>query len=404
MKLPQLNGNHRYITVRDCERFMIPNDSLRDLQQINILRFGNISELIFNEFSLSSSRNRPSIQIEIINCSLPSLPGHFFKGVLDEFVIRDSNITRIHMFALTGIFGEITNFKIHNSKIGQVDTQAFRKLTIDTLDIFNTTFLRNTVSKTFYDCHIRNVAILSSHFTMLMSSAFDIKEVDRMKILDSTFGLIESEAFLMDIADRVNFENNTVEMMHRNAFKGDYYCLQFSYIHIEVNLFPNHTGITMNENVPKTRTGNVYFGFHNNHINFIHPIDDMSFGRSIQLQLSKLYFRDAQNCDSVNRIYESKFFNDNAHAIYVRLEDDDENFNSISYLNERCKDDSKWFLYLLIATAVIVFLVIMIPAIFCYMRYRRGKQLNLIMPEPRTYRQTQIVMQIENTGLIKTDF
>lgn len=230
MKLPQLNGNHRSITVHDCEHFMVPADSLRDLAQMNILRFGNISKLIISEFSFNSSRSRPSIRIEISNCSLPALPAHFFKGVLDEFVIKDSNITRIHMFALTGIFGEITAFKIQNSAIGQVDTQAFRKLSIDTLEILNTSFLRNTVSKTFYDCHIRNIVILNSHFTMLMSSAFDVKEVERMRIMDSTFGFIESEAFIMDIADRASFENNTVEMMHRNAFKGNLNALILAYL------------------------------------------------------------------------------------------------------------------------------------------------------------------------------
>lgn len=132
----------------------------------------------------------------------------------------------------------------------------------------------------------------------------------------------------------------------------------------------------------------------------------MSFGSDINLQMSKLYFRDPQNCEGVNQIYDTKFFNDNAHAIYLRLENEDENFNSISYLSERCRNDSKWFMYLLIAIAVVVFLTIMIPAICCYLRTkkRKEKQLDLVMPEPRTYRQTQIVMQIENTGLIKTDF
>jgi len=230
MKLPQLNGNHRYITVRDCEHFMVPADSLRELTQLNILQFGNISKLIINEFSFNSSRNRPSIRIEISNCSLPALPAHFFKGILDDISIKDSNITRIHMFALTGIFGEITSFKIHNTAIGQVDTQAFRKLSIGTLEILNTSFIRNTVSKTFYDCHIRNIVILNSHFTMLMSSAFDVKEVERMRIMDSYFGFIESEAFMMDISDRATFENNTVEMMHRNAFKGNLYALIPAYL------------------------------------------------------------------------------------------------------------------------------------------------------------------------------
>jgi hypothetical protein len=165
-------------------------------------------------------------------------------------------------------------------------------------------------------------------------------------------------------------------------------------------------GILKNDNVRSIRTGNVYFEFHNNHINSIQPIDDMSFGPNVQLQLSKLYVRDPQNCEGVNQIYDTKFFNDNAHAVYLRLENEADNFNSISYLSERCQNNSKWFMYLLIAIAVIVFLAIMVPAICCYLRNKRRKekQLDIVMPEPRTYRQTQIVMQIENTGLIKTDF
>lgn len=132
----------------------------------------------------------------------------------------------------------------------------------------------------------------------------------------------------------------------------------------------------------------------------------MSFGSDMNLQMSKLYLRDPQNCDGVTHMYDTKFFSDNSHAVFLRLENEDENFNSISYLSERCRNDSKWFMYLLIAIAVVVFCAIMIPAICCYLRTkkRREKQLDLVMPEPRTYRQTQIVMQIENTGLIRTDF
>lgn len=199
---------------------MVPHDVLKDLAQLNVLRFGNITELSFEEYSLNSTRNRPSIRVEFANCSVTSIPAHFFKGVLDEFVIRDSTVSKIEMFALTGIFGEITNFKILNSTIGQVDTQAFRKLTIQNLEIIKTTFLRNLVSKTFYDCHVNSVAIEESRFTMLMSSTFDFKQVERIKIENNFFGMIESEAFMMDVSDRAFFNNNTVEMLHRNSFKG----------------------------------------------------------------------------------------------------------------------------------------------------------------------------------------
>ena len=132
----------------------------------------------------------------------------------------------------------------------------------------------------------------------------------------------------------------------------------------------------------------------------------MSFGSDMNLQMSKLYFQDPQNCEGVNRIYETKFFNDHAHSVYLRMENEDENFNSISYLSERCQNDSRWLMYLLIGLAVAAILVILFFVIFCCIRIkrRREKPFDIIMPEPRTYRQTQIIMQIENTGLIKTDF
>lgn len=221
MNFPMLNGNHRFIEVRNCHRLTVPQDVLKDLPNLNILRFGNISELILNEFSINSPRHRPSIRIDFTNCTITNLPAHFFKGELDEFIVRDSTVLNIEMNALTGIFGEITSFKVVNSTIGQVDTLAFRKLIIQNLDIVNSTFLRNLQSKTFYDCHVKNVAIEGSKFTQVMSSTFVFREVERVKIEGNFFGFIESEAFMMDVADRAFFNNNTVEMLHRNSFKGE---------------------------------------------------------------------------------------------------------------------------------------------------------------------------------------
>lgn len=158
----------------------------------------------------------------------------------------------------------------------------------------------------------------------------------------------------------------------------------------------------MNSKTPGTRTQEVYFEFNNNHINFIHPEQDISFCPDMKLQVSKLYLRDARNCESLGKLYENKFFNDNSNSIFMRIEQNDDDFESISYLNDRCRTDSNWFLILMIIVAVVVFLAILIPALFCYLR--KKKHLDIVMPEPRTYRQTQIVMQIEHVGLMKTDF
>lgn len=158
----------------------------------------------------------------------------------------------------------------------------------------------------------------------------------------------------------------------------------------------------MNNNVPRTRTADVYFEFNDNRIDFINPEGDVAFCPDMKILVNKLYLRDPRSCETVGRFYDKKFFSDNSNTIFMRTEEKDQEFNTISYLNDRCRTDSNWFMIFLIVLAVIVFLSILIPAIFCYLR--RGKKLDIVMPEPRTYRQTQIVMQVETHGLIKTDF
>jgi hypothetical protein len=118
--------------------------------------------------------------------------------------------------------------------------------------------------------------------------------------------------------------------------------------------------------------------------------------------MSKFFLRDPRQCDNIGRLYEQKFFNDHSNVIFMRMEEQDPSFESISFLNDRCRSDSNLFWILLIILGVVVLLLFLIPFVFCYLRKKR--KLDIVMPEPRTYRQTQIVMQIETHGLMKTDF
>lgn len=156
----------------------------------------------------------------------------------------------------------------------------------------------------------------------------------------------------------------------------------------------------MHTKTPATRTQDVYFEFNSNHIDFLNPEQDVLFCPDMKLQLSKLYLRDPRNCESLSRIYESKFFNDNSNSIFMRLEED---FDTIAYLNDYCRAESHWLLFLMIGLVSLLLLIIISIAIFCYCR-RKNKPFDIVMPEPRTYRQTQIVMQVETCGLMKTDF
>lgn len=231
MRLPTLHGNIRQIHVKNCDHFLVPPDSLNDLAELNGLKFEYISELDFSEYSFNATRRHPSIRLEIYNSTVPNLPSHLIKGNLEELIIRDSNITKIHVFALTGFFSEVAAIKIINTTIGEIEAQAFKKLTVLNLEIIDTTFQLTSVSRTFYDCHIQNIVIENSHFTMLNPSTIDAKQVKRLRIFNSTFGVIEGEAFVMDVSDRAIFSNNSISMLHHDAFRGEQYIFD-NYIYI----------------------------------------------------------------------------------------------------------------------------------------------------------------------------
>lgn len=157
----------------------------------------------------------------------------------------------------------------------------------------------------------------------------------------------------------------------------------------------------MHPKTPTTRTRDVYFEFVDNSIDFLHPNEDLLFSPDLRLEVRNIYIRDPRSCEALSRIYERKFFNENANSIYMRT---DEKFEKLSYLNDHCRLDSNWLWILLISLAVVVvILLILIPVICCYLRNKRKHKI-MILPEPRTYKQTQIVMQVETHGLIKTDF
>lgn len=69
-----------------------------------------------------------------------------------------------------------------------------------------------------------------------------------------------------------------------------------------------------------------------------------------------------------------------------------------------CKEKS-YTVYIVVGIIVLVIIAITIAVIVVMRiaRKRRKRMLDVVLPESRTYKETQIVYQIENAGLLKTD-
>lgn len=118
------------------------------------------------------------------------------------------------------------------------------------------------------------------------------------------------------------------------------------------------------------------------------------------------------HCDDLDALDDNSFFNLHRESTLFRMFDKllggaetEEEFMSLSHIrNHLCVTKSFFWYYILFGGLLILILLLIILVVLCvWYRRRKQQQLSLIMPDGRTYRETTIVMQIENHNLLKTD-
>lgn len=75
-----------------------------------------------------------------------------------------------------------------------------------------------------------------------------------------------------------------------------------------------------------------------------------------------------------------------------------------SLITDECRERS--YMAFIISGSVLLGLLLLLLILLLWWRVvqkRRRRKLDVVQPEPRTYKETQIVYQIENAGLLKTD-
>lgn len=137
------------------------------------------------------------------------------------------------------------------------------------------------------------------------------------------------------------------------------------------------------------------------------------FAPEFNVKLTKLYFIEPLLCANLKYLKTNDFLLNHADNIFFTTFDRkhsqneiDDTYRTFSYiLNSQCINES-YVMYAIIGSvsAVLILIAVAIVLFILYWRKRKAEQqLNVIQPEGRTYRETQIVMQIENAGLLKTD-
>lgn len=132
----------------------------------------------------------------------------------------------------------------------------------------------------------------------------------------------------------------------------------------------------------------------------------LSFASPFDIKIVNLHFIHPISCEQVDAIKGQPFFEQHAAAIFFHLNDAAEAAKSFSVITQSICVPRSYLAYIVagVGALVLVLCVAVVVLVVLFVRKRRAaRALNVVQPDGRTYRETQIVMQIENAGLLKTD-
>lgn len=154
------------------------------------------------------------------------------------------------------------------------------------------------------------------------------------------------------------------------------------------------------------------FRLHDNALATMDAIAPLILSDQFATSVDGLKYLNVLLCDDLNRLLEDAFFSAHKDSIVFRMSEallldgaGDREFNTLGYIaNHYCVNRSWFWYYVLIGGLLLLILLLIILVVLClWYRRRKAQQMSLIVPDGRTYRETTIVMQVENHNLLKTD-
>lgn len=385
MTLPRLDGYVYQIEISNCKHMYVRPHALEHIQGLRTVIFKKVENLILTPNALSFpiyTSNTPLI-VEFKEVKIEIIESHAINGNIGEITFIGCTIESIRPFAFTTLKDHSMLFKMDGVKINNIEPQALKKFTIDQLELVNCEFLSEVPSKVFYELEVLTfLRIQNVTFQKIHTRAFSFNGVKKLSVIDNKFDRTESEWITAQMRDRVLIKDNNFGYTSHIAFKAIEVSKDVAYLE------------------------RVELQFNNNTVRFYNDPQALVFNDKIQLQVTHLQYENQFPCKELldKKQPKSPFFRSYSENIYFHTKTNNQSLTLSKIIDVDCKEKS-YLLYIILGIIVLILIVIIITAIVVtkILKDRRKRMLDVVLPEVRTYKETQIVYQIENAGLLKTD-
>ncbi|XP_017050694.1 uncharacterized protein LOC108094587 [Drosophila ficusphila] len=411
MVLPLLQGSVYLVEIRNCRDLVVEANRLADTMGLRKVTFHQVGQLVLKEHALSVPRyaSNKALIVEFEQTNLQLIESHAINANIEEISFVGGRIDLMKPFGFTTTKDSAILFKLDGVTIQRIESQAFKKFAVEQMIIANCQFLGNVPTRAFYEVEVTNeLSLRSNHFQEVHSHAFSFKLVSKLSLSDNHFLSVDGEWLEAQIRDAVSIRGNDFGSTSEIAFRS--LTVHRSYQlsdHLELRFHNNSLRSSRPGSDPRTEGPGVT------------PVapQPLRFDDSFALSIRDLRYDNSWNCDQLDRNVEpplprSEFFRLHSDQLMFHPPDFVGNSGGAiqpyvplrSLITDQCREHS--YMAYIISGSVLLGLLLLLLILLLWWRVvqrRRRRKLDVVQPEPRTYKETQIVYQIENAGLLKTD-
>lgn len=399
------------MSISNCHSVRFNSNSIsrmRNLRYIEIrdstLHFGE-SSFLWEGYVLNNDDNNydnnqqdwwdyspavPTLKVIIDRCNVKDVGSFAFQGKISEISVTNSVIENVQAFAWSRIRFN-NNFQIINSRILNISPQSLKKFPTTQLTLDSVQF--DTIpSRAFSEVIVRDHLLINNiTANRIRSSAFTISGPKKTDILNNKIDIVEGGAFRLYTRGGVTVKNNEFKQVHEYAFKE---------ISVELNQV----------------TGRQFVEFTNNTITEFHK-DSLSVNAtSFDAKYSDITLKMNCDCADINRLFSR---NDLLPYFSCSYNSDSDSRTLSEFKKYKCTVlASHSNLFIILGVTGIVLVLVIIALVLYFKRVHRcgsygggdatgsvgkEKSLGLIVPDGRTYRETELHVFVERTDLLTTD-
>lgn len=371
------------IIIDGCSRVIFLPDTIRNLIQLRVVELRNVPYVIINDRSLDWSpfnrdlENNPGLRITIHNSTVNEIASHAIRGRVDNILISNSRLINIRPFAFSSLTG-VSNVELAHNDFINIDIQAFKKFTTTNF-ILRGGSIKSLPSRFLSDVEVTNRLQMEGVSVNYVSSlAFLVSMPQRVSIDSNVIGVLEGDAFNVSTTGPITFRNNTIKTVRRGAFFG------FSALpKVTSTKGPQELLLDNNTMAEVTPASLLY-----NRNTLIFRVDGLNLNVSCSCDLEEEWRDMLREGYNINCWY-------SLEGYFISLP---------TYVDSRCGTFKQTF-WIFVVIGVLVLIVIVAVVIFFIVRREneKKKKVQIVMPDSKTYRETEFHIVVERADLLTTD-